>query len=207
MDAVRVATLVRSRASVCVLLLAGCLVVAGCGGSHPVGKLQAHSRSGLGIALASSRTGRRTTRIAGRATQTVTRQRSAIARERLVSLAAAKRTAAEALSAKRERAAIRAARRSAKHVSRRRLLVAERQARQTQRVALARAKKTTALALKADPASCLTHSGALAVTRGLSRTAARVRALRVRRLVLGCLRTSQSAVRASTSATKTNRGA
>ena len=125
----------------------------------------------------------------------VTRTRSAATRERLVSLAAARRRAAELLSAKHRAAATHAARAGhSQQVSRAEVLAAERRAKDQARRALAQARKVTAAAVRADPSLCLKRSGALAPTRGLSRSAAIARAMRVRKLVLRCLAAGHSAL-------------
>ena len=197
MNAVRAATVSRSRVALCALLLAGCLVLGGCGASSSGTVTTARSASG-----AIRRATALTPESSPRSARTSNRRgpRTAAARERMVSLAAARRSAAEALSAKREAAAIRAARRVGKDITNGRVLAAQRRAQAQARTALARAKKLTAAALAADPASCLKRSGALAATHQTSRSETRAQALRARAEVLKCLRESQSAVQAQLSA-------
>jgi hypothetical protein len=175
----------RSRAGLCVLLLAGCVLVSGCGSAGSSDRSSSTSiGSGSRVALASSTT-------ALRAAHTG----SAAARERQVSLAAARRVAARLLSAEREAAAVRAARGELKRRPGVRVALAARSARAQQRAALARAKRVSALAVKADPGSCLTGSGVLAASRAASRAKTTAAALRVRELVVRCLRESQMASR------------
>jgi hypothetical protein len=108
-------------------------------------------------------------------------------------LAAARRTAAKALSAKREAAVVRETRAVVKYRSRRQVLKAERHVKVSEKAALAHAKQVSALALKADPSSCLKRSGVLAASHAASRSKSKSDAMRVRDLILKCLDTARVA--------------
>lgn len=110
-----------------------------------------------------------------------------------MSLASAKRKAAEALSAKRVAEIARKARSHVSPQTKARVRAARLKARASQRAALARAKKISALARKADPSTCLKSDGSLAVSHVVNRAKARAGALRARQLILSCLHGAQDA--------------
>jgi len=105
-------------------------------------------------------------------------------------LAAARRSAASSIASEREAAASRKAKSGSKRPAVKPASRAQpQQARLRDRAAVARAKKFEAQVMKANPSPCLQHAGALAA----SHSHGKAYAMRVRKLILGCLSASRKA--------------
>jgi hypothetical protein len=198
MPGTRGATRWSSRGRLCALILFGGLLVTGCGGSAAVRKASVRSSSISPVALASvsgSSSPRSRADMGSGAARSMTRiparpRVSASGRERAASLAAARRSAASSIASERKAVAARRARSGSKRPAVKPASSARlRQARQRDRAAVARAKKFEARVVKANPSSCLQHAGAVAVSHSHSKAYA----LRVRKLILGCLSASRKA--------------
>jgi hypothetical protein len=189
----------RSKGVLCFVLLFGCLFVTGCGTDRPgvgasgsAGSVSSVAGSGASTSLlfvASDRTSVAPAAVSG--------SRSALARERSASLAAARRAAAAAISPKHEATARLAGHHAYAGPSKAIVRAAVRKAEAGQRSAVKRAGKISVAAVKADPSSCLKRTGALAATKAETKA----QALRVRAVILRCLHSSEIAEQQAASVT------
>ncbi len=185
MNAVRSVFIGWSRVWSCALVALCGVAIVGCGSSGPTVVRTSQDAALVRSVTRVSRVSITNAHVSGR--------QSVAEHAKLVAVAAARRSAAMALSARHEAAASQMAHKTVRRLSKARTLAAERAAKAYARVALTQAKKLTALAVKADPSSCLKRSGVLTASRTSARSMTRAQALRVRALVLKCLSASQAA--------------